>query len=445
MESKRIAIVSVGSRGDVQPYCVLGRALVARGHKVVVATEERLRSLVEDDFHLPFACIAGDSTGGLFDPKFQAGLAKGSLLSVMKMTKEWKSKFAISDILASYVKALEGAEVIVSGALCLPMSYGVAEKAKAAWVPLILQPTWPTMEFPIWVLAGLTLGLRCLNKWSYSVLFKRLWKEERQYINPWLEHTLDLPPITSSMGMIDVIGANERIPLLIASSAIFCGPHRAVPADYDLSKIHLHGPILAPPTPLPEAVTVFLRAARTAAAPVIYVGFGSMPTADPLALLYLVVDVCHRASCRAILAAGWSVLESPKATTLLEANAALLLVLPYVSHTALFPQVDCVVHHAGVGTSQAALASGTPQVPCPVLLDQPHNAKVLVGLGVAPKTIPFRHLSAKHLALAVQGVFRNVDNVQGKARDVGKSLQEEAAGALERYCGLITTVEPLHG
>ncbi len=49
----------------MQPYIVLGLALRTRGHNVRVATEERLRPLVEE-FGMAFAKIDGDSTGLLF-------------------------------------------------------------------------------------------------------------------------------------------------------------------------------------------------------------------------------------------------------------------------------------------------------------------------------------------------------------------------------------------
>ena len=70
---KRIALAAVGSRGDVQPYIVLGLALAARGHDVTVACEGRLAPLVQE-FGLRAALLAGDSTGVLFEPAAQEAL-----------------------------------------------------------------------------------------------------------------------------------------------------------------------------------------------------------------------------------------------------------------------------------------------------------------------------------------------------------------------------------
>jgi sterol 3beta-glucosyltransferase len=42
-----VLILTIGSRGDVQPYASLARGLVAAGHRVTLATSPRFRSLVD--------------------------------------------------------------------------------------------------------------------------------------------------------------------------------------------------------------------------------------------------------------------------------------------------------------------------------------------------------------------------------------------------------------
>lgn len=54
-----VVVLTVGSRGDVQPYTALGVELTRSGHHVTLATHEPFRGLVTDH-GLTFAALAGD-------------------------------------------------------------------------------------------------------------------------------------------------------------------------------------------------------------------------------------------------------------------------------------------------------------------------------------------------------------------------------------------------
>jgi UDP:flavonoid glycosyltransferase YjiC (YdhE family) len=55
----KIALLTLGTRGDVQPFAVLGRALKGRGHEVTVATAKNFASFVES-YGLAFAPVEAD-------------------------------------------------------------------------------------------------------------------------------------------------------------------------------------------------------------------------------------------------------------------------------------------------------------------------------------------------------------------------------------------------
>ena len=371
-QTYRITIVSIGSRGDVQPYCALGQALADEGHDVTIATEDRLKSLVEGDFRLQFRKIVGDSTGGLHDPNFAKGIAEGSLWTLIKMTKEWKAKFDMNAILDSYVSALDGAEIIVSGALCFTQSYCVAEKlskekgALVPWIPFILGPTIPTSEFPVWPLASIAC-CSCMNRWTYNFLFKSLWKDEKKDIDPWRKR-MGLAPLTIT-SMMDILDKYSSIHTLVGCSSMICGPKQEVPSDYDPSRVLVGGFIFAKPceeSAAPAVVREFLSDPVGSGRRIVYMGFGSMPTHKPLALLEAAVSVCKSLNVRVIMLAGWSQLTSdPACVSLINVCKGTLLVTASCPHDYLFPKVDCIVHHCGIGTTAAALRSGRPQVPEP--------------------------------------------------------------------------------
>lgn len=159
--SLNVIITASGTRGDVQPYIALALSLNARGHKVFIATEERMKGLVVE-FGLNYRRLAGDPAGLIFefDPKVQEVLRKGQMFKLITLTQEWDKKFDRRDVLDSYVSACEGADLIISSGLTMTQSLSVAQKMSIAWIPLILGPTLETR----WV------------KIKISVIFKKRYK-----------------------------------------------------------------------------------------------------------------------------------------------------------------------------------------------------------------------------------------------------------------------------
>ncbi|WMX46202.1 glycosyltransferase [Streptomyces roseicoloratus] len=78
-----------------------------------------------------------------------------------------------------------------------------------------------------------------------------------------------------------------------------------------------------------------------------------------------------------------------------------VLAIGDVPHDWLFPRTAAVIHHAGAGTTGAGLRAGVPAVPVPVMADQPFWASRLCELGVAPRALPFRELTAEALGDAI--------------------------------------------
>ncbi|CAK4177493.1 unnamed protein product [Aphanomyces euteiches] len=443
-QPRRIVLTNVGSRGDVQPYCLVGKALEARGHHVTIAAEKRVENIVVDEYKLPFRCIAGDFVGILFDPNYTERLYRARNFEFLRMTGEWTERFDVdrSELQASIVAALEGAEVVVSGYLIALYTYSICEANGATWIPLYLgNAALPTSEYPHWLVEDLTFGFSCLNKWGHSMITQKLWSDRRDEVNRWRQETLQLPPITSKFGIVDSMLANESIAILDACSLVLSGPHQRVPLDYPPGKLNSVGFIFPPEDePGSDALQAFLKASDL---PVIYIGFGSMPVLEPLALVQLAIQVCQNAKCRCVIATGSTVNKLAECAALASTYAdTIFLETNVVSHMWLFPRMSCLLHHCGMGTTGVALRSGTPQIPCPKFIDQPHNAKVLVQLGVALQSLSGDKMTVQNVTRAVQQVLANERNVQGRAKEVGAIVANESDKNLERISDLILAAPP---
>lgn len=58
-ESLRITCLTIGSRGDVQPYIALCKGLLAEGHKPCIATHSEFEGWIRS-YGIDFSPVAGD-------------------------------------------------------------------------------------------------------------------------------------------------------------------------------------------------------------------------------------------------------------------------------------------------------------------------------------------------------------------------------------------------
>jgi UDP:flavonoid glycosyltransferase YjiC (YdhE family) len=139
----------------------------------------------------------------------------------------------------------------------------------------------------------------------------------------------------------------------------------------------------------PDELVHFLAAGP---APV-FVGFGSMTREQSGRLGEIIGAGVTRAGVRAVVQSGWTGLSGAGRD---------VLTIGDVPHDWLFPRMAVVVHHAGAGTTAAGIRAGVPAVPVPMLVDQPFWAARLHRLGVAPRPVPVRELTAETLADALR-------------------------------------------
>ena len=79
-------------------------------------------------------------------------------------------------------------------------------------------------------------------------------------------------------------------------------------------------------------------------------------------------------------------------------------------------------------------------MPCPVMMDQPHNANTILGLGVAPAILPFAKLTAARLAPLLSAAIAT--DVAGagyrrRAQECAEQIREESTSCMGRYCDII--------
>ncbi len=408
MQQLQITILTLGSRGDVQPYCALALGLQQAGYQVRIATHRNFESFVTQ-LGLEFAPIAGDIKELMNSEEGQKLLAgqRSKLISDELLLEQMQDG----------VKACQSTDVLIFTMLAL-WGYHIAEKLAvpsffAATVPLSATRSFPLLQF---AKATTNPILGVLNYASYLLVEFLMGQRSQQVINRFRQD-LSLPPLPW-------LGTRYRriVPPNLAALTLLYGFSTAlVPKPIDWSeKEQITGFWFLDQaqnyTP-PPALIEFINAGT----PPLCIGFGSMPDHHAGELTQIVLQALEQAGQRGILLSGWANLGVAHSRS---SWADQVFSIDAVPHDWLFPQVAAVVHHCGAGTTAAVCRAGIPSIGVPFFADQPAWAQRLANLGVSPEPIPRKQLSVKRLAVAMQQVVKDSE-MRDRAAELGQRIRAE--------------------
>lgn len=418
----RIVIMTMGTRGDVQPSMALGAGLQRAGHSVTLATLSAFEAMVRGH-GLDFAPLRGEFLEVLQTPQGKAAVVgKANPLAL------WRQALPrMRRMLDSELEAVRGAEALIFHPKALG-GRSLAERLGVPGIMALLQPLYaPTRAFASMLMPADQLG-GALNLASHRLTNWAMGAGVRGLLNGWRREALGLGPLRDELRL-----HGQPLPRLYGYSPQVL----AAPPDWG-PECAVTGYWFLEPDPAwraPEGLEQFLQAGP----PPVYVGFGSMPARDPQAQTRLVLEALERAGQRGVLATGWGGLAAAD----LPAHVFLLEAAP---HDWLFPRMAAVVHHGGAGTTAAGLRAGVPTVICPFFGDQPFWGRRVAALGVGPRPCPQQRLSAAGLAAAIRAA---VDDpaMRGRAAALGAHIRAEdgvarAVALLERHLGAAGPAQP---
>ena len=386
----RPLLITTGSRGDVQPFLVLARALSEAGAHPVVAAPRRFDNLAAR-FGVEFIGL-DDSILDLQDELVGAGPVRAvrSLGRIRPLMRRWLNDLAElahgeagrADIAVFTQKVLGGASL--------------AERLKIPGLPAQLIPTGPpTSAFRAPLAPVGTPRLLRRASWLLVGAAEAPW---RRMVAQWRSAGLGLKtrpiPFSRIVASRGILSAWS--PRLLAA-----------PPEWHSSQSPLGFWRSRETGTLPPDIERFLADGP----PPVVIGFGSMRHDDPARLAREVVDGLRRAGRRGILLAGWSGLSVSGGGDILAVEEAPL--------GGLLPRAAAIVHHGGVGTVGAALHAGTPQVISPFFGDQSFWAGRLRELGVAPR--PLMRITGEALAERL----RAADALADTAGALGEVMADE--------------------
>jgi len=415
----RVAILTLGTHGDVQPFVALGRGLQQSGHAVRLAARDQYRAFVTGR-GLEFASL-GDLPAEVEESPGWVKTMLGMSAKALRWARIAKSFLPgdsppawpeatpwLDDLMERSWKACQDADVIVSGILLFWVSH-FAEKLNVPCYLGFLQPLTTTSRFPhVFVPSWVRLG-GGFNRLTHRVWWRVFCEASLRLTNVGRRQILGLAPLTDA-GPIARFYRDRAVILYAYSSTV-----APKPVDWP-AWTHVTGFwFLDRPSDWhpPAELVEFLSAGP---APV-YVGFGSFAERDPKRLTSIVLDALARTGQRGILLTGWGGLtkaDLPDSVCAIDS----------VPHDWLFPQMAAVVHHGGAGTTGAVLRAGVPAVTIPWRADHPFFARRAFELGTSPRPIPKKRLSAARLAAAIVAAV-NDPRLRERAAAVAQQIRRE--------------------
>lgn len=375
----KVSVIAYGTRGDVQPLLTLAWELKNRGHDIRLLAPRNMAGWAERA-RLPFVPLPLDVQALFAQDEAQRMLAKGDIASFFKWLAGIEKDFAgeMRDVL---LDATSDADALVCHALMEDRAAAIAAARNIPMVPIYLFPLPPSSTFPSPFITTRNLGP--FNRLTHKLLLDMLWKASRDDV-AILRDRLKLPP--AQMSFTRQVQRAGGLCLLAYSSAIF-----PTPRDYGGNNVVTGGFTMPPQlrallgeADLPGDLLSWIAQDK----PPVFLGFGSMPVLDTVAMTSMLRAALSEAGVRGVLGAGWSNLPP--------GGDALFYTVGSVDHDALFRRCAAAVHHGGSSTTYASLRAGLPTLICSVFADQPFWGARIAQLGVGA-TMPFAKISAKRL------------------------------------------------
>lgn len=407
-EPLRITCLTIGSRGDVQPYIALCKRLRAHGHQTRIATHAEFEAWIQGH-GIGFAAVEGDPhelmricvENGMFTPSF--------VYETHSFARGWMDK-----LLTTSWKACQNSDLLIESPSAMAGIH-IAEALSIPYFRAFGMPWTKTRAYPhAFANASEKMGGQ-YNYMTYVLFENFFWQFSSGQINHWRRETLGLN--STDLSKLQP----NKVPFLYNFSPSVVAP----PLDFS-DWVRVTGYWFldeASDWKPPRDLQAFIARARADNMKLVYIGFGSVPTSHLKEMTQTIVDAVNKADVRCIFAKGWSDHFDKKDP--LDASApslpSAIFQIRSAPHDWLFKQVDAAVHHGGCGTTGASLRVGLPTVIKPFFGDQFFFAARVEDLGVG---LYVRKLTVNSLGKAIW-LATHDERVRDKAQVLARKIGRE--------------------
>ncbi|MBC7745958.1 MAG: glycosyltransferase family 1 protein [Flavobacterium sp.] len=360
----KITLFTLGTRGDVQPFAILGEALSQRGHTVTLCTAKNFRGLVESH-NINFHPVNIDSED-MINSKHGQQIMKVNLFHLKKNLNQFVYP-VIKASLNEFYKLAQESDLIIYRTKTLAdvfLKQLDCRAIRAAVVPAMQETT----AFLNPIMSGLKLP-SFLNRLSYKFNDLRFMFFKKP-INQFRDQH----------GLSDDVSETQDIPGIYGISSHFLSR----PEDW-ASHQHLTGFWFSSKKSIldPELEKFINKGSQP-----LLITFSSMHVEKELS--NLILKCINQFNERFIIIKGWGEWDIE--------DSEKVKVIDSAPFDALFPKVKAIIHHGGIGTTAECLRAGKPMFICPPVYpfgDQFFWGDLAYKQGVGIKPVPLSRLTEK--------------------------------------------------
>ena len=385
----KIALTTIGSRGDIQPYIALGKALKENGYDVTIVTHPWAKELVSS-YKLPHKSIGRNIDINHEARQFTEHATnnfKGLMFSLNFIFD------TLRNCHTDMMNALQDADVVVG--------HGIVGRGEA-----------DLLKKPFVTVSITTIGL-AKEYWRS----KNIFRESGVYLadkiggllfgGPYLKFRKEIGAPTLKL--------NDDHPYLtiVPVSPLFQKKHPNWKEETAITGyFYAEKPVDFKP---PDDLQNFLHSGEIP----LFITFGSMfhQKEDTLRIYKVIKQAVLKSKSRAVIL--MPDLDPD------EIDIPDYLFLAYnTPYEWLLKNVNLVIHHFGFGTTAEVLKAGLPSIPLPHLFDQKQRATTIHKLGLATKPLNINKLNSQQLAETIKDVSGNT-TLRNRCKETGMKISKE--------------------
>lgn len=403
----KIILISIGTRGDMEPFLAIGEILKEKGHQVICAFPEQFRNLVEDS-NLEFA-----SLGTKFIEMLESDVGKAAmggsgsgLKKFLANVKLAKNQTEINKKLINKQYEIIESEIpdriVYNGKVIYPIIWGLNNRGKNILVcPL---PYMHYVRNNTHVAFNSNYG-SFLNKLTYSLANFGL-VTTVMITKRWLKITKKI----TRKQIKNALLSNKAIYTI--SPSLFSRP------DYwneNLKVLGFHERNKTINWRPDKDLNDFLEKHHR----ILLITFGSMTNPEPEEKTKIIIDILERNKIPAIInTASGGLVKSDKF------DSELILFVSQIPYDWIFPKIYGVIHHGGSGTTHLGLKYGCATMIIPHIIDQFVWNKIIYDMGAGPKGVKVGKITTKNLEPKILELVNN-SSFKKKAEKVASQMENE--------------------